>query len=72
MGTQLHLRSFHGRSSLCNVSGKKGTHSTGLKVKGMARQTEKFFREQNPLKMYRAYSVSDKLEFCLFLGSLAT
>src|SRR2546425_1998250 len=28
-------RSFHGRSSLCDVSGKKGTRSTGWKVKGL-------------------------------------
>ena len=27
-------RSFHSRSSLCDVSGKKGTHSTRWKVKG--------------------------------------
>jgi len=26
--------SFHGRSSLCDVSGKKDTHSSGWKVKG--------------------------------------
>src|SRR5437870_12797984 len=36
-------RSFHGRSSLCDVSGKKGTRSTGWKVKGVTGQTEKFF-----------------------------
>jgi hypothetical protein len=27
-------RSFHGRSSLCDVLGKKGTRSTDWKVKG--------------------------------------
>src|SRR5438105_15944643 len=33
--------SFHNRSSLCEVSGKKGTRSTGWKVKGLNRHTEK-------------------------------
>lgn len=35
-------RSFHGRSSLCDVSGKKGTRSTGWKVKG--KQTKKIIK----------------------------
>src|SRR5213592_51302 len=35
--------SFHGFSSLFDVSGKKGTRSTGWKVKGVIGQTEKFF-----------------------------
>src|SRR6266704_1795646 len=35
--------SFHGRSSLGDVSGKKGTRSTGWKVKGGIRHTGKFF-----------------------------
>jgi hypothetical protein len=34
---------LNGRPSLCDVSGKKGTRSTGWKVKGLTGQTEKFF-----------------------------
>jgi hypothetical protein len=35
--------SFHGYFSLCDVSGRKGTRSTGWKVKGLTGQTAKFF-----------------------------
>src|SRR5438094_10242692 len=31
-------RSFHSRSSLCDVTGKKGTRSTGWKVKGRSQK----------------------------------
>jgi hypothetical protein len=36
--------SFHSRSSLCDVSGKQGTRSTGWKVKGLHRHSVKCVR----------------------------
>jgi hypothetical protein len=38
-------RSFHGRSSLYDVSGEKGTRSTGWKVKGLSEEMEIFFAQ---------------------------
>jgi hypothetical protein len=44
--------SFHGRSSLCDVSGKKGTRSTGWKVKGT--QAKKSLQLQTCTKRSRS------------------
>jgi hypothetical protein len=40
-------RSFHGRSSLCDMPGEKGTRYTGWKVKGESDIRGKFLRTHN-------------------------
>src|SRR5436309_8912425 len=53
-------RSFHGCSSLCDVSAQKGTRSIGWKVKGVIGQTEKFFtRAETGQPRERNYTCRD-------------
>jgi hypothetical protein len=44
-------RSFHSRSSLCDMSGKKGTCSSSWKVKGFDRPKRLFFPRVSPTQL---------------------